>query len=72
MRMIYAETGHWPWGKQDDIDRNYIRNHPETMLPNIEDQRRLFDVEEFKALVKKKAIVSELEPSGTWRYWYSW
>ena len=32
------------------------------MLPNIEDQRELFDVEEFKALVKK-AIVSELEPS---------
>ena len=29
---------------------------------NIEDQRELFDVEEFKALVKK-AIVSELEPS---------
>ena len=51
--MIYAETGHWPLSKQDDIDRNYIRNHPETMLPNIEDQRELFDVEEFKALVKK-------------------
>ena len=60
--MIYAETGHWPLSKQDDIDRNYIRNHPETMLPNIEDQRELFDVEEFKALVKK-TIVSELEPS---------
>ena len=60
--MIYAETGHWPLSKQDDIDRNYIRNHPETMLPNIEDQRELFDVEEFKALVKK-SIVSELEPS---------
>ena len=22
---------HWPLSKQDDIDRNYIRNHPETM-----------------------------------------
>ena len=60
--MIYAETGHWPLSKQDDIDRNYIRNHPETMLPNIEDQPELFDVVEFKSLVKK-AIVSELEPS---------
>ncbi|WP_223324793.1 DUF6572 domain-containing protein [Streptococcus parasanguinis] len=60
--MIYAETGNWPLSKQDDIDRNYIRNHPETMLPSIEVQRELFDVEKFKALVKK-AIVSELEPS---------
>ena len=32
------------------------------MLPNIEDQRELFDVEEFKALVKK-AISSELKPT---------
>ena len=60
--MIYAETGRWPLSKQDDIDRNYIRNHPETMLSNIEDQRELFDVEEFKALVKK-AISSELKPT---------
>ena len=54
--MIYAETGRWPLSKQDDIDRNYIRNHPETMLSNIEDQRELFDVEEFKALVKKPSL----------------
>ena len=59
--MIYAETGHWPL-KQDDIDRNYIRNHPESVLLNIEDKRELFDVKEFKSLVQK-AISSKLKPT---------
>ena len=59
--MIYAETGHWPL-KQDDIDRNYIRNHPEAVLLNIEDKRELFDVKEFKSLVQK-AISSKLKPT---------
>ena len=59
--MIYAETGHWPL-KQDDIDRNYIRNHPEAVLLNIEDKRELFDVKEFKSLVQK-AVSSKLKPT---------
>ena len=66
--MIYAETGHWPL-KQDDIDRNYIRNHPEAVLLNIEDKRELFDVKEFKSLVQKavssKLKSTELDAIGT-------
>ena len=66
--MIYAETGHWPL-KQDDIDRNYIRNHPEDVLLNIEDKRELFDVKEFKSLVQKavssKLKSTELDAIGT-------
>ena len=54
--MVYAETGLWPLSAKMILSRTIYVIIPETMLPNIEDQRELFDVEEFKAPFVKKPL----------------
>ena len=48
---IYAETGRWPLKDQDEVDREFLREHPEFMLINPELNKELFSEEEFNRLV---------------------
>ena len=48
---IYAETGRWPLKDQDEVDREFLREHPEFILINPELNKELFSEEEFNRLV---------------------
>ena len=48
---IYAETGGWPLKDQDEVDREFLREHPEFILINPELNKELFSEEEFNRLV---------------------
>ena len=48
---IYAETGRWPLKDQDEVDRKFLREHPEFILINPELNKELFSEEEFNRLV---------------------
>ena len=48
---IYAETGRWPLKDQDEINREFLREHPEFILINPELNKELFSEEEFNRLV---------------------
>ncbi len=53
--MIYAETGVWlseKKGKQDEINKAFIRQFPELLL-KIPDNQSLFDEDELKRLFEK-------------------
>ena len=49
--VIYAETGRWPLKDQDEVDREFLREHPEFILINPELNKELFSEEEFNRLV---------------------
>ena len=48
---IYAETGRWPLKDQDEVDREFLREHPEFIFINPELNKELFSEEEFNRLV---------------------
>ena len=48
---IYAETGGWPPKDPDEVDREFLREHPEFILINLELNKELFSEEEFNRLV---------------------
>ena len=48
---IYAETGRWPLKDQDEVDREFLREHPEFILIKPELNKELFSEEEFNRLV---------------------
>ena len=49
---IYAETGRWPLKDQDEVDREFLREHPEFILINPEKMKKIFSKEEYDYLVK--------------------
>ena len=64
---IYAETGRWPLKDQDEVDREFLREHPEFILINPELNKELFSEEEFNRLVslgKERKKQKEKEETG--------
>lgn len=52
--MVYAETGKWPLGKNEQIEKNkaFIRRFPELLI-KVPENQDLFDEEELKILLKQ-------------------
>ncbi|HFI0254158.1 TPA: DUF6572 domain-containing protein [Streptococcus suis] len=56
---IYLMTGHWPEKRQEELDRNFLRQFPEQILKNPTISKTLFSEYEFTKLLKQ-AIETEL------------
>lgn len=60
--ITYANYGFWKPKNhltQEESNRNFLRNHPQLIFKNIENNRRLFSKEEFEELLAKAHELSK-------------